>query len=467
MKHNRIIKLVIYIFIISSNISCDDNETLGDNANGDVSIESIEKILKDVVTDWNLSQEDLSIRMKGYRQIYSTDEMLQYVPPKNSKISVAYQFKGTKLMSAAVVFPRTDKNIDVSSLIGGYTFLGLLDNSEVYANKFKNTVSTVKEYADKDSLYSAIGFAPIKSDILDNLSPYKCSTHEEYDLVPFGASVTGEITGTNKNVEVGIIYGESNALTEEDKKVSTTANGKFTLAIKGLIEGKTYYYCAYAMIDDIYYYGEVNSLIAGPMTYKIDNQTYKMVEVDGEHSFYVMQTEIPPSAVVNIANVNLTPLDKNGDNIVIKSEFRGFLNSLREATGLAFRIPTKAEWQYAAAGGHKSKAYTYSGSNNADLVAWHSGNSNSKSHGVALLEPNELGLYDMSGNFAEICNDTDDEYYIDGDYCGGNFLLKSSDCTITSSKPGESGNNKIAGTNYRHKNAFEGKYYTIRLVFTK
>ena len=84
-----------------------------------------------------------------------------------------------------------------------------------------------------------------------------------------------------------------------------------------------------------------------------------------------------------------------------------------------------------------------------------------------MLEPNELGLYDMSGNFAEICNDTDDEYYIDGDYCGGNFLLKSSDCTITSSKPGESGNNKIAGTNYRHKNAFEGKYYTIRLVFTK
>lgn len=69
MKHNRIIKLVIYIFIISSNISCGDNETLGDNANGDVSIESIEKILKDVVTDWNLSQEDLSIRMKGYRQI--------------------------------------------------------------------------------------------------------------------------------------------------------------------------------------------------------------------------------------------------------------------------------------------------------------------------------------------------------------------------------------------------------------
>jgi formylglycine-generating enzyme required for sulfatase activity len=108
------------------------------------------------------------------------------------------------------------------------------------------------------------------------------------------------------------------------------------------------------------------------------------------------------------------PIVGRGENYpmyyVSWDEVQEFITRLNSITGKRYRLPTEAEWEYAARGGAQSKGYTYSGSNNVDEVAWYDLNSEDSTQPVGTKKPNELGIYDMSGNVYEWCSDWYDDY---------------------------------------------------------
>jgi len=129
--------------------------------------------------------------------------------------------------------------------------------------------------------------------------------------------------------------------------------------------------------------------------------------------YYIGQTQVTQELWEAVMGSN--PSDFTGDNQrpvenVSWNDCQEFIKKLNRLTGKNFRLPTEAEWEYAARGGNKSKGYKYSGSNDADAVAWWCDNSGSKTHPVAQKQSNELGLYDMSGNVWEWCQDWYGDY---------------------------------------------------------
>lgn len=129
-------------------------------------------------------------------------------------------------------------------------------------------------------------------------------------------------------------------------------------------------------------------------------------------SYFIGQTEVTQALWKAVMGSN--PSNWKGDNLPVANvcwfDCQDFIRKLNQLTGKKFRLPTEAEWEYAARGGRKSRGYKYAGSNAIDEVAWYYNNSGDRTHTVATKKANELGLYDMSGNVCEWCQDWFGDY---------------------------------------------------------
>lgn len=162
-------------------------------------------------------------------------------------------------------------------------------------------------------------------------------------------------------------------------------------------------------------------------------------------NFFIGQTEVTQELWEAVMGKN--PSSSKGAKRPVESvswnRIQSFIETLNQMTGKTFRLPTEAEWEFAARGGTKSKGYTYAGSNTLSDVAY---SSNEGTYDVATLPPNELGIYDMSGNVSEYCQDYyDKDFYsksvVNNPICksgrgrvirGGDYEDASAKCRVTS-----------------------------------
>ena len=444
--------------------------------------EVIEKVLQGATTEWGVSRERIISCMDGYVQVKGTDnDMLQFYSSKSEQC-ISYQLHNGKLSATVVMIPSMSSETNWQSMISGYTYVGELNGSKVYENMSKNTLAAIWQPANADSTFDAITFAPISSDAYDKVEPIIVTISKKAEPEALSCTLYGHVGGIDKEVEVGFIYSSKSTPSESyGKKVKTSSMGDFSLTLRGILDDQTYYYRAYALVDDIYYLSDAHEFSTEQLTYELDGVTFKFVKVEGGNMppFSIMQTEYPciGSHTVKIAGIDYPSIDGgrfgNKDGTVIITEFRSFWLNIKKDLGLPFRLPHRTEWIYAAQGGANSHGYSYSGSDEIDNVAWYKGNSEGGSHPVAMKQPNELGLYDMSGNYAELCFAEDnlkgtsaDTTIIDGPCCGGSWKNVANDCKVTSWEEGKKGGT-VSGTRISEKNAFDCSYIGLRLVYSR
>ena len=275
------------------------------------------------------------------------------------------------------------------------------------------------------------------------------TTAEVTDIVSCSASSGGTITADEGFciVSRGVCWSTHQSPTINDSKsIDGQGTGDYNSRISNLIPNTTYYVRAYAVNGDLVFYGnEVNFTTIETLTFTANGVSFEMILVEGgtfwmgaqstdpsgqnydseaydnEHpvhqvtlsSYHIGKFEVAQELWQAVMGSNPSYFTGDSQRPVERvswNDCQTFITALNELcasqlNGKHFSLPTEAQWEFAAKGGNQSHGYKYSGSNTIGNVAWYMDNSNNTTHAVGTKLPNELGIYDMSGNVEEWCQD--------------------------------------------------------------
>ncbi|MCQ2230417.1 MAG: formylglycine-generating enzyme family protein [Paludibacteraceae bacterium] len=188
---------------------------------------------------------------------------------------------------------------------------------------------------------------------------------------------------------------ESNSLSKE-KKTFDVSGVKFNMI---LVEGDTFTMGADTAMDADYWGDEVP-------VHKVILSDYYIGELEVTQALWKKVVGTVPSDNYKGGSVS----DKYPVESVSWNDCQKFITKLNEMTKRNFALPTEAQWEFAAKGGKKSLSYKFSGGDGMKIVGWCTDNSEKETHETGKKKPNELGLYDMSGNVREWCVDVYGDY---------------------------------------------------------